>query len=545
MPTLTIDNQPVTVAEGATLLDAAAALGIEVPTLCHYAGCAAQNSCLVCVVKVDGQSRLAPSCSTKAVEGMIVESESETVRVARRTAIELLLSDHAGDCIAPCQRICPAHMDVPLMMRQIIGGDLDGALVTVKSDIPLPAVLGRICSAPCEAGCRHAPAGGAVAVCLLKRFVADRDLAAAEPYVPPRGPATGKRVAIVGSGATGLTVAYYLQQGGHDCTLIDAHDEPGGRLRYEVLEDDLPRDVLDGEIDVIRRLGVTFELSRSVGTDVTLADLRRDYDAVLLAVGQVDADVAAGLGVAASGGSIGIDEATYQTSEPGVFAAGSAVRRTRLAVRNVADGKAAAACVEQFLSGDLPAAPARPFTVRMGRLEGEELGDFIAAAGKEGAERNAPAEGLKRGFVLDEAIAEAGRCLQCHCRCSGGCRLRRYAAAYDATPGRYKGTPRRLETQSRPSEVIFEPGKCISCGLCVQITQRAGEPLGVTFVGRGFDVRIDVPFDHDIAEGLGQVAAECIAACPTGALSPADGAPSCPGAAAGAGCARCGEAHQD
>ena len=536
MPTLTIDNKQITVEQGTTILAAATALGIEIPTLCHYQGCTPQNSCLVCVVKVNGQRRLAPSCSAVAVEGMTVESDSATVRAARRTALELLLSDHAGDCVAPCQRVCPAHMDVPLMMRQIIAGDLDGALVTVKRDIPLPAVLGRICSAPCEAGCRHAAAGGALAVCLLKRFVADRDLAAAEPYVPPRRPATGKRVAIVGTGATGLTAAYYLQQLGHDCTLFDEHDQPGGRLRYDVSEEELPRDVLDGEIDVIRRLGVTFELSRRLGEHVALAELGRDYDAVLLAVGQVEPDAALKLGVATSAKGIAIDEATYQTSVAGVFAAGSAVRRTRLAVRNVADGKAAAACVEQYLAGALPAAPGRPFTVKMGRLEGAELARFIAAAGTAGADRTAPADGLKRGFTLEEAVNESARCLQCHCRCSGDCRLRRYAAAYGADPARYKGTPRLLSSERRLADVLFEPGKCIACGLCVQITERAGEPLGVAFVGRGFDVRIAVPFDHDIAAGLGRAAAECIAACPTGALTFADGKPSCAACGLGASC---------
>ena len=541
MPTLTIDNRQVTVEPGATILDAATALGIEIPALCHYQGCTPQNSCLVCVVKVDGRRRLVPACSTPADEGLSVESESETVRAARRTAIELLLSDHAGDCIAPCQRVCPAHMDVPRMMRQIVAGDLDGALVTVKRDIPLPAVLGRICSAPCEAGCRHAAAGGALAVCLLKRFVADRDLASAEPYLPPRRPPTGKRVAIIGTGATGLTAAYYLRQAGHDCALFDQRDQPGGRLRYDVSAEDLPRAVLDGEIDVIRRLGATFHLNRRLGEHMTLAELGGQYDAVLLAVGQVEPDAALDLGVDASAGGITIDQATYQTTVPNVFAAGSAVRPTRLAVRNVADGKAAAACIEQFLSGELPVAPARPFTVRRGRLEGDELSDFIAAAGKEGAARIAPAAGLKRGFTLEEAVAEAARCLQCHCRCSGDCRLRRYAAAYGADPNRYKGTPRRFASQRRPSAAIFEPGKCIACGLCVQITARAGEPLGLTFVGRGFDVHIGVPFDGSIAAGLGRVAAQCIAACPTGALSFADAPPSCPGASAGITCTRCGD----
>jgi NADH dehydrogenase/NADH:ubiquinone oxidoreductase subunit G len=90
---------------------------------------------------------------------------------------------------------------------------------------------------------------------------------------------------------------------------------------------------------------------------------------------------------------------------------------------------------------------------------------------------------------------------------------------YGADPGRFSGTRRRLEQYVQPSGVIYEPGKCIDCGLCIQIARRAGEPLGLTFVGRGFDVRIGVPFDRTLDEAMSKVAAQCVEACPTAALS--------------------------
>src|SRR3569833_2021438 len=124
MPTLKIDDREVTVPAGATVLDAARQLGIDVPNLCHMEGCQPNTSCLACVVRVNGAARLVPSCATVAADGMRVESETPAVRKARRTALELLLADHAGDCMAPCQTTCPARMDIPTMIDQINLGEM-------------------------------------------------------------------------------------------------------------------------------------------------------------------------------------------------------------------------------------------------------------------------------------------------------------------------------------------------------------------------------------------------------------------------------------
>lgn len=513
MPTLSIDNQQVTVEPGATILDAARAAGVDIPTLCHAPDCTPQNSCLVCVVRVDGKKRLMPACSTPAGDGMVVESESDTVRTARRCALELLLSDHAGDCIGPCQNACPANMDIPLMIRQIIAGDLRSAVETIKRDIPLPGVISRICPAPCQAGCRQKQVSQTIAIRLLVQFVADWDRTSGNIYVAPRKPPTGKRIAIIGSGVTGLTGAYYLQQAGHDCTVFDQYSEPGGRLRSQIPEKTLPRDVLDAEIEIVRRLGAAFNTNVRFGEQPDRVEIRRQFDAVLIVAGQLDWSK---LGIELSQQGIIIDKATHQTNLPDVFAAGSAVRPVRLAVRKVADAKAAAVCIDQFVAGNRPVAPEQPFSTRIGRLLPDELQQFQAADGEP--------KGPDGSLTGEEAVAEAGRCLRCDCRAADYCALRKHAAAYGAKPGRYKGPRRRLVVHHRPYGVIFEPGRCIACGLCVRITQQAGEPLGVTFVGRGFDVRVGIPFDGGIDEGLGEVARECIDACPTGAISFADAA---------------------
>ena len=123
--------------------------------------------------------------------------------------------------------------------------------------------------------------------------------------------------------------------------------------------------------------------------------------------------------------------------------------------------------------------------------------------------------GLNRG----EAVREAARCLHCDCRSSGNCLLQHYAEVYGADASRYRAERRPFTQQLQPGGVIFEPGKCIVCGICVKLTEMAAEPLGLSFVGRGFDMRVAAPFDHTIEEGLGAVAEECVRHCPTGALA--------------------------
>jgi NADPH-dependent glutamate synthase beta subunit-like oxidoreductase len=552
MPTLTIDNRRVTVPEGATVLDAARALGIDVPALCFREGCTPSTSCLACVVRIDGGVQLVPSCATPAAEGMRVESETDEVRQVRRTALELLLSDHLGDCAAPCQFGCPAGMDIPTMLRQIVAGRWPEAIATVKRDIALPAVLGRICPAPCEKVCRRGdgdcpdfrvsengtvplgPSGSPVSICRLKQLVADVDLASPQPYTPECKPASGKRVAIVGAGPTGLSAAYYLGQFGHACELFDDNPLPGGRLWIETSEEKLPREVLAAEVAVIQRLGVVMHLGTHVPAGSGVGNLRDRFDAVLVACGAVGpvcrtgssgaalpesrpadgthTEQAAGWGLPTSLRGIQVKTHTYETGLSGVFAAGSAVRGKTLVVRSVADGKEAAIAISQFLRGEPVTGQQMPLSVHIGRMQGEELQRFADTAVLGSAAVPAAEDG-------QDARAPAARCLHCDCRGATSCKLRKYAAAYGAHPRRFKAARREFQCDARHADVIYEPGKCIDCGLCIQIAAAAGEPLGLTFVGRGFDVRVAVPLDRSLADALTKAAADCVAACPTAALA--------------------------
>jgi ferredoxin len=281
-------------------------------------------------------------------------------------------------------------------------------------------------------------------------------------------------------------------------------------------EGQVPQDVLDGEIEQIFRLGVELRRGTSVGEKPSLDDLRSQFDAVLVACGATEKDAAAKWGLEATSRGIHVKRGTYQTNLEGVFAAGGAIRTKGLVIRSLADGKEAAFAIGQYLAGQPPTDPGKPFTVRMGRLADDELAQFTSGASR--APRREPAD-LQAGFTLGEAVEQAERCLHCDCRALGTCKLKHYAAKYGADPNRYRGQRAPLEQFTQHSLVIYEPGKCINCGLCIEIAARAQEPLGLTFIGRGFDVRVGVPFDRPLEEALSKVAAECVAACPTAALS--------------------------
>lgn len=290
---LTVDKQPVSVQAGATILEAARALGINIPTLCHMEGHPAFTSCFLCVVDLDGTPNPVPSCSTAAAEGMVVHTQSDRIRETRKLCLELLASEHTGDCYGHCHITCPAGIDIPQFVSAIARGTTKEALEILKRRMPLPSSLGRVCTRPCEAVCRRGQRDQAVAICSLKVVAGDPDLAGEERTVPPVAPDTGKKVAVVGAGPAGVTAAYFLRQRGHRVKLIEGQETVGGMLRFGIPAFRLPRDIIEKEFRQIEQMGVEMEFGRWLGRDFTVADLKAEgYNAVFLGLGAQAASAA-------------------------------------------------------------------------------------------------------------------------------------------------------------------------------------------------------------------------------------------------------------
>ncbi len=202
---------------------------------------------------------------------------------------------HAGVCqdlaVAPCENSCPLHMNIPRFLRLYQEDRLADAFESVIMDNPFPASTGRVCQHPCESRCRRQAVDEPVNMREVHRVIADSILMSdrfdemAAKVVARRLAPSGKSVAVVGGGPTGLTAAFYLALTGHAVTVFESHSEAGGMLRFALPPYRLPRDVLDREIEIIRRLGVRFMFNVHIGTDTPLAELEERFDVVFLSLG--------------------------------------------------------------------------------------------------------------------------------------------------------------------------------------------------------------------------------------------------------------------
>jgi hypothetical protein len=511
MLTLHLDSKSLQVPDGTTVLEAARAAGVFIPALCDPFPLPGgrktppQTSCMVCVVKVTGPGgtgRMLPSCALKVTDQMRVESDTPEVQKARRTALELLISDHEGPCVAPCQVVCPAHVHIDQMLSQTSVGDWRGAIATVKQTNPFPAILGRICPELCEKGCRRKLHDGAVSIGRLEREVADRDLVSPEPYRPPLPPPTGKRVAVIGGGPAGLTAAYYLAALGHACTVFHRHAELGGALLTQTTPADLPRNVLQAELAQISALPISFVLGQSADPQ----QLCSQCDAVLIATG------------AAAAHAFKTDRLTAKTSLEGIFAAGAAAAPCKHLVHAVADGHFAAQAIDAYLMG-LPPVHRKPEWSCLGPTPTRESIAVRAAQYGTEARLTLPDD------AADEACTcqQADRCLRCGCGKQDNCPLRELAERLEARPAAFRGQrhPTLPVLRSRLAdgrEINLDHAKCIHCGRCVAITREMGEPIGLTFMDRGFSAHVGPALGADLAQAMGQSAELCAAACPTAAI---------------------------
>ena len=187
---------------------------------------------------------------------------------------------------SPCKTKCPAHISIQGYIRKAAQGKYDEALKVIKRDNPFPAVCGRICPHSCENECTRARVDEAMAIDDIKKFIADKELEESNRYVPEVLEHYTEKIAVIGAGPSGLTAAYYAAAQGYPVTVFERSSAPGGMLRFGIPSFRLEKNIIDAEIDVLRKLGVEFRCGVEVGKDVTIDWLRaQGYKAFYLAVG--------------------------------------------------------------------------------------------------------------------------------------------------------------------------------------------------------------------------------------------------------------------
>jgi NADPH-dependent glutamate synthase beta subunit-like oxidoreductase/NAD-dependent dihydropyrimidine dehydrogenase PreA subunit len=187
---------------------------------------------------------------------------------------------------SPCKTVCPAHISVQGYIKLAASGRYREALELIKKENPFPAVCGRICPHACESECTRGDIDDPVSIDEIKKFIADKELDESVRFIPPMRYHLGNKIAVVGSGPSGLSCAYYLAIDGYQVTVFEKEDKLGGMLTLGIPSFRLEKEVLNAEIDVLREMGVTFKTGIEVGKDITLNKLREEgYEAFYLAVG--------------------------------------------------------------------------------------------------------------------------------------------------------------------------------------------------------------------------------------------------------------------
>ncbi len=207
-------------------------------------------------------------------------------------------ADHSDKCpvyvhkTPPCQGSCPSGEEIRGWLNIVRGIEKppagtpwqEYAFRRSTDANPFPAIMGRVCPAPCESGCNRNMVEANVGINSVEQFIGDSALATGLKFSKPTQE-SGKRVAIIGGGVAGLAAAYQLRRKGHACTVFDDRAQLGGMTRYGIPGYRMPREVIDGEINRILEMGVEVRLNTRIGRDISVADLERDFDAVLIAIG--------------------------------------------------------------------------------------------------------------------------------------------------------------------------------------------------------------------------------------------------------------------
>lgn len=281
---------------------------LNVIRMCHAQSC---GKCTPCRIGLGQLANMLESVLDGAADVQILEMIERTARTVIDTAdcaigyeaAKMALNSitnfrqdylnhvHQDHCMyglkhaVPCTAMCPAHVDVPGYIALVKAGRNEDAVRLIRKDNPFPSVCGYVCEHPCENHCRRRMMDDAVNICGIKRYAVDH---AGKIETPACEKSTGKKVAIVGGGPGGLTTAYFLTLMGHQTVVYEQRPKLGGMLRYGIPDYRLPQDVLDSDIQYILDTGVKTVLDTNIGTDITLDELKKQYDAVYMSIGAHD-----------------------------------------------------------------------------------------------------------------------------------------------------------------------------------------------------------------------------------------------------------------
>jgi ferredoxin len=447
---------------------------------------------------------------------MVVETNTDEIRHYRKQALELLLSDHAGDCEAPCNRICPCNLDIPGIIRFINAGLINDAIIAMRENLPLSGTLGSICPAPCEKGCRKKKVDESVHIKTLHRLLSAFDLGRNKPWKPSIPAKLYKNIGIIGAGPAGLSVAYFLALYGYTCSIYDDHGIPGGMIEYSISQTAFDHSILHSEIDTIRNMGIKFYLNTSVGKDISFNTFITRFDAVIICTGNSSQSHLKDPTSYLDNFKINIDFKTGLTNHTNIFACGGIVHPGKIAARSIGHARKMAGIVHQYLlTGNNNTEITRKFDSHLGKLFDGEIDEFKKITKfYQKFNTNSQTEPVREILTISQS------CLNCDCIDKNTCPLRHYSDIFDVKQYKYRGRPRKRFTRDiYENGLVQESGKCILCGRCVNITEKSGLKYGVYFHGRGFPVYIKTPFSKPLDKSLGDLQDRCIEACPTGALS--------------------------
>ncbi|OPZ75521.1 MAG: NAD-dependent dihydropyrimidine dehydrogenase subunit PreT [Firmicutes bacterium ADurb.Bin456] len=352
-----------------------------------------------------------------------------------------------------CTTTCPMHVDVMGFLAEMKAGRFNEAVKILRKTLPFPGITARICDHPCQTACKRGEVGDPVSIAALERACVE--LNTVPPVQISAKAKKDKRVAITGGGLSGLTAAYDLAVKGYGVVLFESRDRLGGKI-WDTPEAILPRAVIAEETAVLERLGVEIRFNTAVGEAVTLDALCADFDAVYLGTGE-HGGKAFNLETTPEG-RLSIDPVTFSTSREGVFAGGGLRGGPKYSMINSqGDGRRAAISIDRFVQKVSLFASREnegPYPTKL----------FTSTKGIEPLPAFVPAN-PDLGYTGEEAILEAGRCLQCEClECVKACE---YLAHYKRYPGKYlRDINHNLKMVMGVHTANKMINSCSLCGLC-------------------------------------------------------------------------------